>query len=351
MDFDVYVFDAKTLCCNEFVIDPKSANFLTKHGFNFNHLFQSGLPFDSEEREDVHLVRQSNLECSQVSIRLVLLQIIKHCVPLVVHNGFCDLAFLYHQFYNDLPSSVGTFQQDLNDLFRGGIFDTKNMSYSSEFLSCSYLNYIFKKIQRENITSQTLKQKYLKVKFPKFDKLAASINIPCLLGEKFKELMNGENVSLKPSDPICEKFAQSGYCNEQPYCEKSHNVDDVLDAEYYYTYQRTAKCPKLEPTKTQWKAPENISVSFGHRAGFDSFITGYCFAYFLLDLEKPGSENDPKLELTGQSQEFLEANFNIKDVRNKIALVKRNSPFVLLNSNFTKMSTSHMKKAAILFCK
>ena len=347
----MFVFDAKTLCCNEFVIDPKSANFLTKHGFNFNHLFQSGLPFDSEERENVQLARQSNLETNQISIRLVLLQIIKHGVPLVVHNGFCDLAFLYHQFYNDLPPNVGTFQQDLNDLFRRGIYDTKNMSYNSEYLSCSYLNYIFKKIQRENLTSKTLNQKFLKVNFPKFDCLDANVKIPCPLGEKFKQLMNGENVSLKPSDPICEKFAQSGYCNDQSHCEKSHNVDDVLDAEFYYTYQRTAKCAKLESAKTQGKVSENIAVSFGHRAGFDSFITGFCFAYFLLDLEKPELDSGSLLGDSSRGQDFLEANFNIKEVRNKIALVKRNAPFVLLSSNFTKMSSTHMKKAAILFNK
>jgi target of EGR1 protein 1 len=64
---------------------------------------------------------------------------------LIVHNGLLDLMFLYHSFFANLPNNLATFVVNLNDLFKGGIVDTKFMS---EYLfrdDASFLSYLFRK--------------------------------------------------------------------------------------------------------------------------------------------------------------------------------------------------------------
>ena len=356
LPFDVYVFDAKTLCNENFIIEPKAAKFLIKHGFDFNQLFQIGLPYSLDERDELNVTKYvSQLKPENLSIRLVILQIIRHKLPIVFHNGFCDLVFMYHHFYQDLPEKADVFQQDVNDLFRGGVYDTKYISFDAEDLSCSYLSYIFKKIQRNDAINKANKLKNVVISFPKFDSIEPTINVPCKLGKKFHSLLNGVDISLQPGFAICEKFAQSGYCLIGSECSYSHNVDDILDAEYYYTHQRAQKRIKLdknssfgasvEKSSQDEKTQNDTNCSFGHRAGFDSFITGYCFAYFLLAREKPSSSH----ELCDTREDFLQANFNIEHMRNRLALVKKTHPFCLMKSNFVKKSTEHLKKSEILF--
>ena len=350
----MYVFDAKTLCRENFIIEPKAASFLIKHGFDFNHLFQTGLGYSLDDRDKIQFPKYpSQFKPADVQIRQVVLQIIRSQVPIVVHNGFCDLLFLYHHFYDNLPDRADVFQQNVNDLFRGGVYDTKYISFDSEDLSCSYLSYIFKKIHRNNVIKQASSAKHVEILFPKFNSLKPTINIPCKVGRKFNELLKGNNISLQPCLQICEKFAQSGFCLDETNCVLSHNVDDVLDAEYYFTHQRNSdKRRKLDHEDPENLNPDSrtkndMNSSFGHRAGFDSFITGFCFAYFLLTHEKPDDSND--LCMDGDASDFLESNFNIEHVKNRLALMKRSHPFCLMKSNFVKMSTEHMKKSSMLF--
>lgn len=68
-------------------------------------------------------------------------EIIAFKIPIVFHNGFFDLAFLYHNFYSELPIKLDTFVSDLFEMFPLGIFDTKFIAYSC---GCnSYLEYLF----------------------------------------------------------------------------------------------------------------------------------------------------------------------------------------------------------------
>ena len=60
----------------------------------------------------------------------------------------------------------------------------------------------------------------------------------------------------------------------------------------------------------------------GHRAGFDAFMTGYCFACYQTELENS-------------------KNTTIEESRNKIYLTAKDMPLTILKSHFVKTSSNH----------
>ena len=71
--------------------------------------------------------------------------ILKSEKPIVVHNGFVDLTFLYDSFYTELPKTQSVFAADLCDMFPLGIYDTKYISEFHQSYPATFLEYLFKK--------------------------------------------------------------------------------------------------------------------------------------------------------------------------------------------------------------
>ena len=81
----------------------------------------------------------------QRTIRELFTNIIVSKVPVVLHNGLVDLIFFYHNLYAELPVSMQTFLADLEEVFAGGIYDTKYITEYKARMSASFLEYVFRK--------------------------------------------------------------------------------------------------------------------------------------------------------------------------------------------------------------
>ena len=55
--------------------------------------------------------------------------------PVVLHNGMLDLVFCYNAFEADLPDTLPEFKKSLQQLFPGGIFDTRLIAIESGIAS------------------------------------------------------------------------------------------------------------------------------------------------------------------------------------------------------------------------
>ena len=86
---------------------------------------------------------------------------------------------------------------------------------------------------------------------------------------------------------------------------------------------------------------ENVKLkpSFGHRAGFDAFMTGYSFASIAVSLFKASNSSGPG---PGGERDQREAILvELREMRNKLANRGKTFPLHIMKSHFTNTSQQH----------
>ena len=135
--FHVQTFNILTLCSEDYIVEPGSLKFLVEHGFDFCKQYAEGLPY-------YRGADRNSIPSNEDFVRQVFMEIIRQKKPVVLHNGFIDLVFLYQNFYAQLPQTVTSFAADLAEMFPNGIYDTK---YISDYVCrkpASFLEYVFR---------------------------------------------------------------------------------------------------------------------------------------------------------------------------------------------------------------
>lgn len=212
-DYLVQTFNILLLCSDSYLVEPDALKFLLSHGFDFNKQYAKGLSYykgpDKKEQD-------------WPNVRQVFSTIVKHGKPIVLHNGLIDLMFLYQSFYTDLPKKSDTFAADLNDMFTGGIYDTKYIAEYTERMPATYLEYLYKKMQLRNAKWCHSGLWHVRLSFPPYPS-----TMKCVEWHPYLQVLSYSKIQDDDGLALCQSFAFHGWCKNGTSCEKSHQLDKI----------------------------------------------------------------------------------------------------------------------------
>ncbi|KAJ8902938.1 hypothetical protein NDN08_006256 [Rhodosorus marinus] len=259
------------LLCREgdFTISSAAGEFLADHGFDFNSMFQSGIPYtpvsmrtdsgpkrsgtassiSSTKRKPAATNRPSNEPtrkkrkhresertnpAGQVNswrplpagflLRLGLLG-----VPIVVHNGLYDLLFLYDAFEDSLPESLQSFIRAISSLVPS-LYDTKVLAESVLGQKMSNLAYLFAKCIRRQETMDTTIFTRDRGGVLECNEARLPFDPAVLYQEKEAQTEKGGGGVKEGRPTLCPRFLKRGLCGKGC-CRFSHDVEMLVDIE------------------------------------------------------------------------------------------------------------------------
>lgn len=132
--YSVKSFNILVQCKETYELEEDAEKFLKNHGFDFDRQKLHGVQYSKSSEE---------LKSDDVSIKRLFGEIIVKEKPLVFHNGFIDLMFLYQHLYLNLPKSIQSFIADLMLMFPSGIYDTKYITEKVLNMDSTFLEYVY----------------------------------------------------------------------------------------------------------------------------------------------------------------------------------------------------------------
>lgn len=252
---------------------------------------------------------------------------------LILHNGFFDLCFLYQAFYAPLPSKLDVFTSDLAEMTSvHKVFDTKYASERGETeFSATFLEYLFRKLERTHRGTTG------HLEFPRLvddadlggaQAAVASAEEGSSSGDVLVPAGEGDAGPVE----LCKSFKAHGACRRGAACPHSHSIDDILDAEESKGRKRkrvgvdsdTASTAVSDTPRSSKRQAVQAARSQGHRAGFDAYMTGFCYAAF-------------RAHLGGPTVEGLTQRIHLSNAKN---------PLLLQRSQFAQTSADHKDNMA-----
>lgn len=328
-------------CKGDYVKEEQALEFLKKHGFDF----------DVHSRQAIQYERGNDVDPADkyedISLRSLFVRVLKVKKPLVVHNGLLDIMYLYHHFYCELPSNANTWILDMNEMYRGGLFDTKYICEMNTDLKISFLEYLFYYTQRMNLLKIAYDDDHTMMSFPQLTDDKVDV--------RFYDFGNLKTQILKekPEDvELCKSYGNYGWCKERDDCPKSHSIDWILDAKFDNSKAKNRYTKDLLRMKqlnggnaNGAQAAEGDIIRFSekggvHSAGYDAFMTAFTFAYFVSEYFE-----DMPLRL-----DALNMKRKLKYVLNRIFLPFTNKHTMYIKrSEYSSPSRNHRLKCDKIF--
>lgn len=141
-------FNFVTLKQGSIRIETTTGQFLVDHGYSFDRLFAEGIPFSPfsstvESTFNDPKYSTTKRDNSLFNLWKHLLGVLRfHKIPLILHNGFYDLVYIYHSFIGALPQTFRGFLQLVSDSFPCGLYDTRYLALQAG-MDATFLAYVF----------------------------------------------------------------------------------------------------------------------------------------------------------------------------------------------------------------
>ncbi|RWS29399.1 target of EGR1 protein 1-like protein [Leptotrombidium deliense] len=358
LTYDVHNYNIFTSCFDEYEQEEDAINFLISHGFDFDRQISEGMPYykGNDMEEDI--------DANSNSVRSFFAEILKREIPIVVHNGFIDLVFMYQSFYCQLPATLQTFLCNLREMFPVGVYDTKYIAEYQDRMDSSFLEYVFHEKQIRNLEKKVACKPHIELIFSLPDDGGSYF-----LTRNLKTVIGAE----KPEGVIvCKNYTSHGWCRKGTSCPQSHDIHLILsektkskgmkkkmnalkqmvgsnaeNSENKVAVNQSSNETKAIETQNgkkedeiEEKKPEvnPMNVKNGlHSSGFDAFMTGYCFA---VNHAIHGETNiDSTCVYRASKLKFKNLVFNLY-------LTGKDQPLRVAKSAYAEPSKNHTQKMA-----
>ncbi|CAJ0585815.1 unnamed protein product, partial [Mesorhabditis spiculigera] len=333
LKYQSHVFNILTYPNTPFTIEPGAMEFLVRHGFDFNKVVGQGVMYHPQKFDK---------DCP---LRRIFTTILLARKPVALHNGWLDMCFLYQQLYTPLPEKLKDFLAALSELFppESALIDSKYLAEYTTRMKGSFLEYVFRRCQRDNVYEAFKNRACIEVHFPEVAKLMRAMRksletTNCALPQDFPDHV----IPVDLKTHVCQQYVQHGFCRTKG-CTKLHDVDFALDIETmaamkgrkrrikrYEHITSSVKtsvededkaevsvvsctvilanaAPPAKRTATVAEVTERkprIAVHGSHRAGVDAFMTGFSVLFqdrmSLLRTRKFNPENLSMFPLSGK---------------------------------------------------